>query len=207
MRKPGSVKGFEQLGRVRLSTSFFMRDMLYSEIANFHGMPNIPDYPDIAIEAGRHLCEELLEPLQQAFGRISVRSAYRSPSVNQFGAENGLNCASNRSNYAGHIWDYRDQEGRLGATACVVVNSFIDYYETTGDWQALAWWIHDHLPYNRLTFYPRLAAFNINWREQPERGIYSQIPPHRGWLTKPGYDNHSGRHDQQYADWLQKVDP
>jgi len=114
MRKPRSVRGFEQLGRIRLSPSFFMRDMLYSEIANFHGMPNIPDYPDIAIEAGRHLCEELLEPLQQAFGRVSVRSAYRSPSVNEFGAENGLNCASNRSNYAGHIWDYRDQEGRLG---------------------------------------------------------------------------------------------
>ena len=165
-------------------------------------MPNIPDYPDIAIEAGRHLCEELLEPLQQAFGRVSVRSAYRSPSVNEFGAENGLNCASNRANYAGHIWDYRDHEGRLGATASVVVNSFIDYYETTGDWQALAWWIHDHLPYNRLTFYPKFAAFNINWREQPERGIYGQIPPHKGWLTKPGMDNHSGSHAEQYADWL-----
>ena len=40
MKKPGSVKGLEQLGRVRLSPSFFMRDMLYSEIANFNGMPN-----------------------------------------------------------------------------------------------------------------------------------------------------------------------
>ncbi len=50
---------------------------------------------------------------------------------------------------------------------------------------------------NRLTFYPRLAAFNINWREQPERGIFSQIPPRKGCLTKPGYDNHSGRHDRE----------
>jgi hypothetical protein len=192
MKKPGSMRGLEQLGRARLSPSFFMRDMLYSEIANFYEMPNIPDYPDVAIEAGRRLCQDLLEPLQDAFGRISIRSAYRSPSVNEFGARNGLNCASNKANFAAHIWDYRDEKGRLGATACVVVNSYIDYYETTGDWQALAWWIHDNLPYNRMTFYPKLAAFNINWCEDPERQIYSQIPPHKGCLTKPGYENHSG---------------
>ena len=30
MRKPGSVKGLEELGRVRLSKNFFLRDFLYS---------------------------------------------------------------------------------------------------------------------------------------------------------------------------------
>ena len=29
MRKPGSMKGLEELGRVRLSPSFFLRDFLY----------------------------------------------------------------------------------------------------------------------------------------------------------------------------------
>ena len=52
MRKPGSVSSLEELGRVRLSENFFMRDMLYSEIANFYGIPNIPDDPDLAIAAG-----------------------------------------------------------------------------------------------------------------------------------------------------------
>jgi len=64
MRKPGSVKGLENLGRVRLSKNFFMRDFLYSEIANFHSISNIPENPDLAIAAGTRLCEELLEPLQ-----------------------------------------------------------------------------------------------------------------------------------------------
>jgi len=68
-RKPGSVRGLEALGRVRLSRSFFMRDFLYSEIANLHGIPNLPDDPDLAIAAGRRLCEEPLEPLVSAFGR------------------------------------------------------------------------------------------------------------------------------------------
>jgi hypothetical protein len=78
MRKPASVKSLEELGRVRLSNSFFMRDFLYSEVASFYGIPNIPEDPDLAIEVGKHLCEELLEPLQSTFGRISIRSGYRS---------------------------------------------------------------------------------------------------------------------------------
>jgi hypothetical protein len=39
MRKPGSVQRLEELGRVRLSESFFMRGLLYSEVANFYGVP------------------------------------------------------------------------------------------------------------------------------------------------------------------------
>lgn len=85
MRKPQSVDALETLGRVRLSKLFFMRDFLYSEIANHYGIPNIPNDPDLAIEAGKHLCEELLEPLQATFGRIAIRSAYRSRAVNDLG--------------------------------------------------------------------------------------------------------------------------
>jgi hypothetical protein len=54
--RTGSVRSLEELGRVRLSASFFMRDFLHSEIADFHGIPNIPDAPDLAIAAGRKLC-------------------------------------------------------------------------------------------------------------------------------------------------------
>jgi hypothetical protein len=103
--RPGSVRRLEELGRVRLSASFFMRDFLHSEIADFHGIPNIPDDPDLAIAAGRKLCEELLEPLQATFGRLAIRSAYRAPAVNEFGNRHGLSCASNLRNYGRHIWE------------------------------------------------------------------------------------------------------
>jgi len=82
MKRISSYRALERLGRVQLSKSFFMRDMLYSEISNYYGIPNIPVYPDTAIEAGKRLCGTLLEPLQDQFGRITIRSAYRSPSVN-----------------------------------------------------------------------------------------------------------------------------
>ena len=53
------------------------RDFLFSEIAAVEGLSNLPDDPELAIAAGRGLCENLLEPLQATFGRIAIRSAYR----------------------------------------------------------------------------------------------------------------------------------
>lgn len=198
MRKPQSVKSLESFGRVRLSKSFYMRDFLYSEISNFYGIPNIPDNPDIAIEACTNLCEELLEPLNDTFGRISIFSGYRSPAVNQAGNEKGFNCASNESNFAGHIFDYKDKNNDKGATVSVVIPWFADQYEAGRDWQALAWWIHDHLPHCGLYFFPALAAFNITWHStNKEKSIYSYIKP-KGCLTKAGMKNYEGDHSEWY---------
>ena len=194
---PITVRRLEALGRVRLSDSFYLRDFLHSEIAAVHGLPNRPADPELAVAAGRRLCEELLEPLQAAFGRLAIRSAYRSEAVNGFGNAHGLNCARNEANYAHHIWDRRDAQGRMGATACVVIPRFADLYEKGADWRALAWWIHDRLPYSTLFFFPRLAACNIQWREEPERRIDSYIAP-KGCLTRPGMANHAGDHSEWY---------
>ncbi|WP_160007316.1 hypothetical protein [Rhizobium sp. 18055] len=198
MKKPGSMKGLEDLGRVRLSQNFFLRDFLHSEIADFYRIPNIPDDPDLAIEAGTRLCEELLEPLQQAFGRLHIRSGYRSAEVNQFGNRNKLNCSTNERTAADHIWDRRDAEGFIGATACVVVPWLVDHYRDEQDWQRLAWWIHDHLPYASLCFFPKLWAFNIQWHERPRRIIQSYVSP-RGILTRQGMANWEGDHSQFYG--------
>lgn len=197
MRKPNSMKGLEDLGRVRLSENFFFRDFLFSEIAAVYGMANVPDDPDLAIEAGRHLCEELLEPLQVTFGRLHVRSGYRAAAVNAFGNARGLNCATNAASSADHIWDLRDADGCMGATACVVVPWLIDNVSEEGDWRKLAWWIHDHLPYASLCFFPKLWAFNIQWHERPVRRITSYAQP-RGLLTKAGLENHEGDHSEWY---------
>ena len=204
MRKPQSVQSLTEFGRTRLSKTFFMRDFLFSEIAAIHGFANIPDDPDLAITVGKRLCEELLEPIQDAFGRIAVRSAYRSPEVNGFGAQQmlagktGYNCASNQKNFAGHIWDVRDEDDCMGATACVVVPAFWDRFQQPGDWRKLAWWIHDTLPYSDLEFYPKYFAFNITWHERPTRRISSFVEP-KGVLTKPGMDNHGGSHQEEWA--------
>jgi len=198
MRKPQSVKSLENFGRVRLSKSFYMRDFLYSEISNFYCIQNIPENPDIAIEACSKLCIELLEPLNDTFGRISIFSGYRSPSVNQSGNDNKLSCASNESNYAAHIFDYKDASNSIGATVSVVIPWFADQYENGREWQSLAWWIHDNVPHCGLCFFPALSAFNITWHEtNKEKTIHSYINP-KGCLTKKGMDNYEGDHSELY---------
>ncbi len=198
MRKPQSVKSLENFGRVRLSKSFYMRDFLYSEISNIYSVQNIPEYPDIAIKACSSLCNELLEPLNETFGRICIFSGYRSLLVNQTGNENKLNCASNESNYAAHIFDHKDSNGEMGATVSVVIPWFADHYENGQSWQDLAWWIHDHLPHCGLYFFPSLAAFNITWHEtNKEKTINSYISP-KGCLTKEGMSNYNVNHSKHY---------
>lgn len=193
MQKISSFNALEKLGRVRLSKHFYMRDFLYSEIANYYKIPNIPDDPDMAIAAGEKLCQELLDPLFETFGNVIVRSAFRSCAVNQYGNENKLNCSSNERTYADHIWDRRDSEGRMGACACIVIPWFADQYgadpyKPGRDWRDLAWWIHDNLPYSSMYFFPVRAAVNLVWREDPAQSIKSYIPP----LKDKRYDYRKG---------------
>lgn len=164
------IIALDKLARIRLSENFFLRDFLFSETAAIYGINNVPDDIELAISAGSNLCEKVLEPIQKAWGRIHIRSAYRSCEVNQLGNELGANCASNEKNYAGHIWDKRDENGFMGATACIVIPSYLDYFEKTGDWASLAWWIHANIPaYSTMTFFPNLCAFNISWHENPNK--------------------------------------
>lgn len=180
----------ETLGRVRLSRHFYMRDFLYSEIGNFHEIQNIPDDPDLAIETGRAFCETLLDPLEETFGRIAVRSGYRSARLNAFGNAHRLNCARNEYPLECHIWDRGRGEDRV-AGASIVIPWFSDRYGEGRDWRDLAWWMHDHLDYSEIWFFPKLCAFNIAWRPKPQRRIDSYIAP-RGTLLKAGADPAEG---------------
>ncbi|MDR6851751.1 hypothetical protein J2Y54_001244 [Sphingomonas sp. BE123] len=206
-----TVESLNAFGRTRLSQHFYMRDFLFSDIASIHGLINAPDDRELAITAGSQLCEQLLEPLQRVFGRVAIRSAYRSCAVNALGnamqkaGRSGYNCAENEKNYAAHIWDRRDADGHMGAMACVVLPEFVDAFPGDGDWTHLAWWVHDHLPYATLEFFPTNWAFNISWHEQPQRTIYSYAKwregdgwKARGYLTRAGMDKHAIGHR---AEW------
>jgi len=144
MRAIGCLSDLTELGRVQLSEAFFMREMLYSEVGNFYRVQNIPENPELAIDAGRKLCTLVLEPLRRKFGQVCIRSAYRSPTLNEFcherykAGEKASWCVDNESNYAEHIWDRRDALGCMGATATVVIPGYLNYFSKAGDWRPLA---------------------------------------------------------------------
>jgi len=211
-----TYSALDRLGRVRLSDRFFLREFLFSEIAYAYGLANLPENEEVAIEAGAGLCQNLLEPLSDRFGRVHIRSGYRSPTVNAIGNKHDHNCADNEKNRAKHIWDWSDQEGRLGATACIVIPAFYNAFDEAGDWTELAWWIHDHLPYNSMFFFTRKTrwAFNLNWRQGDDldRDIRSYEGHFGGseWITKQiltnrSMANHGGIHTDQYARLEQRI--
>ena len=191
----------ETLGRVRLSKHFYMRDFLYSEIGNFHEIRNIPRNPDLAIEHGRMLCTQLLDPLEETFGRIAIRSGYRSPELNRYGNENRLNCARNDNPLECHIWDWGTGAAAIAGTS-LAIPWFTERYDAGRDWRDLAWWMHDHLPYSAMWFFPKLCAFNLDWRPVPQRLIGSYIPP-RGLLLRAGDAPHESLKDrrERYGDF------
>ncbi len=199
MRRPASMWSLETLGRVRLSRYFYMREFLYSEIANFHQLRNMPVDPDLAIQRGRALCEGLLDPLEETFGRVAVRSGYRAPEVNRFGNENGLNCARNDYPLECHIWDLPKVEV---AGASIVIPWFADRYEQGRDWRDMAYWLYDHLPFAEAWFFPKLCAFNLSWRPETPRRIDSYIAP-KGTLVKANAEPLEPRalRQKRYADF------
>ena len=183
-RRPASMWSLETLGRVRLSKPYYFRDFHYSEIGSFHRIPNLPRDPDLAIANGQRLCQDLLDPLTETFGPLAIRSGYRSPELNAYGNAHKLNCARNDNPIECHIWDWGTGDAAIAGTS-LAIPWFTDRYEQGRDWRDLAWWIHDHLPYSGLWFFPKLCAFNLDWRSTPRRTISSYIAP-RGMLLRAG---------------------
>ena len=217
----------DTFGRQRLSKHYFMRDFLYSEVAAVHGIANVPDNPRLAIKSGSALCRNLLEPLRQVFGHVTIRSALRSVSVNGFGNCHGMNCSSNKASYANHIWDHLDGEKQMGATACIVIPKFIDWVDEGAgrDWRVLAWFIHEHLPYSEMVFFARNGTVNLTWRGDPDdpsqdgdvrrfdgscdsivwrskpmHRVHSFVPPKGLWIKsdKPKEDYGESRHYKNF---------
>lgn len=161
----------EKLGRVRLSEHFYLRQFLYSEIGAAFGIPNVPDHPDLAVETGTRLCQDVLEPLQRLVGPIVIRSGFRSARLNAFGAKHRLKCAANVKNYGRHIWDHPDADGHKGAAACIVAPRFNDLHSGISGKTALAEVIDAHIDYHALVFFTHNNAFTIGWHECPVRSI------------------------------------
>ena len=176
---PQSYQGLDRLGRVRLSRSFHLREFLYSEIAIHYGIRNVPDAGrvDEAVHAGMRLCELLLEPLQARFGRVHVRSGYRSRAVNAAGVDKH-NCAADNDGF--HTWDWPSPRHGRGATACISIPA-VSRAVWSGEvpFEALAWWIHDHLAdWSFMEFfatpeYSDEVCFNLGWHEKPLKTITS----------------------------------
>ncbi|MFH2140168.1 MAG: hypothetical protein ABII63_05175 [Pseudomonadota bacterium] len=79
--KPASLQKridlLEELSLVRLSPNFIMRDLMYSTEVSAMGLSNYPEHPEMVIRAGKLLCEKVLEPVLEKFGRFAITFGYQ----------------------------------------------------------------------------------------------------------------------------------
>ena len=174
---PQSYSGLDRLGRIALSESFHMREFLYSEVAVHYQLRNVPDKGGLAraVEVGSKLCGLLLEPIQKQFGRVHVRSGYRSLEVNAAGVEKH-NCAADNRGF--HTWDHPSDRHGWGATACISVPRLSKaVLSGASSYESIAWWIYDHLPeWGHVEFFATPehsdeVCFNLGWQEIPKKTI------------------------------------
>ena len=195
MRKPASMKALEKLGRIRLSEHFFMREMLYSEIANFPRHPERagrsrprhrrgtgnPALRRAARAVARHL-RARLDPL-----RLPLRRGqHLRPRAIKQGLQLRRNDLELRAPRLGPgamptaAWEPPPASSSPGSSRAT---------EAGTPWQAMAWWVHDHLPYSDMAFFPTYAAFNLRWCERPAQRIESfaraQGMPHQARHGEP----------------------
>ena len=108
-----------------------------------------------------------------------IRSGFRSARLNAFGAERRLKCGANEGNFAYHIWDHLDDDGRKGAAACVVAPRFNDLHPGPEAKAALARVIDEHINFHSVTFFAHDNALNIGWHERPVRTFHPRhLTPH-----------------------------
>ena len=70
------------ISNLRLTEHFTLGEFTRSITAEGLGIRNEPDWEQI--EALRHLCQEVLEPLRQHYGQpIRITSGYRCPALNE----------------------------------------------------------------------------------------------------------------------------
>lgn len=72
------ARTYEKLARTRLSKNFILREFLFSTSSASLGITNFPEHPDLVIAAGKALCDQLLEPILQRFGRFAITFGYQS---------------------------------------------------------------------------------------------------------------------------------
>lgn len=59
-------------------------------------------------------------------------------------------------------------------------------------------WIHDHLPYSELQFFPKLADLQ-HWVARASKAPDLQFHPSEGLSDATGMENHGGVHSQAYS--------
>ena len=157
-----NLQDLEDFGRIRLSKSFLVRDFLYSEAADYFGMSNMPQKPDLMVTTGRELCRRILEPLTATFGPLHIRTGYLADEI----------CAITDQPNDPFQWDRAENGVGIGAGAEIVIPGLPEQLINQGAWRSMAYWFSEKLPIHQAIFSLERCTITVSWNSRPERAVY-----------------------------------
>ena len=157
-----NLQDLEDFGRIRLSKSFLVRDFLYSEAADYFGMSNLPQKPDLMITTGRELCRRILEPLTATFGPLHIHTGYLADEI----------CAITDQPSDPFQWDRTEDNDGIGAGAEIFIPGLPEQLINQGAWRSIACWVSEKLPIHQAVFNLERRTITVSWNSRPGRAVY-----------------------------------
>lgn len=177
MRRTCSPGEYEKLARVRLSDNFLMRDFLFSTHAASLGLSNYPtDDIEQVIASGKQLCTQVLEPIQERFGRFAITFGYQSREVMERHWTEEERIAKKHSS-SPHQWDRGTFGKEIYARVDILPYCLEDGQVSKHDF---GHWVMHNLDIDLLMQWKRSNVSCITIGPQPRRVWLAWVPTGQG---------------------------
>lgn len=160
---------YDKFTRTRLSKNFILRDFLYSSDSDFRGISNMPEDRELVIRSGKALCQNILEPITEKFGKLFITFGFQAKD----GIEADWSPAKRKENprsSSPHCWD-RKTFGNLIYARVDILPACIEDGEVSK--YEFGRYLMHHLDIDLLMQWKRSNTFCIT---------YSEFKPRRVWL-------------------------
>lgn len=164
-RAKPSPNQIEALARIRLSKNFILRDFLYSTECAARGLSNYPEDPGAVVRAGKALCEKVLEPVTEHFGRPAITFAYQSRECIDYGLSKAKREEDPHSSNP-HSWDRRTFGDEVYARIDILPYCVEDGLVTKREF---GYWLMHNLDLDLVMQWRRSNVFCITISPRPRR--------------------------------------
>lgn len=165
VRSSGLAARYDRLSRTRLSKNFILRDFLFCAESAAQGLNNFPENPATVIDAGRALCERLLEPLLAQFGHFAITYGYQSRESMDLALSRTSRLTSPHSS-SPHHWD-RGTFGEQVYARVDILPFCVEDGEITK--HAFGWWLMHNLDVDLCMTWTRSNVFCLTIAPRPRR--------------------------------------
>ncbi|MGL4640863.1 MAG: D-Ala-D-Ala carboxypeptidase family metallohydrolase [Shewanella sp.] len=119
---------------MKLTDNFYLSEFTRSNTAKAHGIDNTPTPAQVANL--KRLCERVMQPIRDKFGRLDVSSGFRSKRVNRHRSIKG---ARNSQHETGSAADFRIEGMTVQEAFEAIINSGIEYDQIIQEFDR---WVH-----------------------------------------------------------------